>query len=74
MKKADSSGRFSSKLIAMEWAHVWIQLQRRKMEEWCTAFIMVQRKSLVTLSSVFKNNKYSIRTNNINEKLLSILK
>jgi len=30
-----SAGRFSSKLIAMEWAKVWLELSKKgKMEEW----------------------------------------
>ena len=30
-----SAGRFSSKLIAMEWAHIWSQISTKgKLEEW----------------------------------------
>jgi hypothetical protein len=46
-KKADrsSAGRFSSKLIAMEWAYIWVQIaKKRKMEEWCTALYYGAKK------------------------------
>ena len=45
--KADrsSGGRFSSKLIAMEWASIWMQIdKKRKMSEWCTALYYGAKK------------------------------
>lgn len=45
--KADrsSGGRFSSKLIAMEWAHIWHQIHmKKKMSEWCTALYYGAKK------------------------------
>ena len=46
-QKADrsSGGRFSSKLIAMEWAHIWMQIdKKKKMKEWCTALYYGAKK------------------------------
>ena len=44
-KDRSSAGRFSSKLIAMEWADVWYQVQRkRKTKEWCTALYYGAKK------------------------------
>jgi len=46
-EKADrsSGGRFSSKLIAMEWAHIWVQIQKKKKtREWCTALYYGAKK------------------------------
>jgi hypothetical protein len=46
-RKADrsSAGRFSSKLIAMEWANVWMQISKKKMtKEWCTALYYGAKK------------------------------
>ena len=40
-----SAGRFSSKLIAMEWANIWVQLsKRKKTREWCTALYYGAKK------------------------------
>jgi hypothetical protein len=46
-EKADrsSGGRFSSKLIAMEWAHIWVQIEsKKKTREWCTALYYGAKK------------------------------
>lgn len=46
-EKADrsSGGRFSSKLIAMEWAHIWVQIEKKKKtREWCTALYYGAKK------------------------------
>lgn len=46
-QKADrsSGGRFSSKLIAMEWAHIWVQIEKKKKtREWCTALYYGAKK------------------------------
>ena len=45
--KADrsSGGRFSSKLIALEWANIWMQIDKKgKMSEWCTALYYGAKK------------------------------
>ena len=35
----------SSKLIAMEWANIWVQLsKRKKTREWCTALYYGAKK------------------------------
>ena len=40
-----SAGRFSSKLIAMEWAHIWMQIAKmNKMQQWCTALYYGAKK------------------------------
>ena len=45
--KADrsSGGRFSSKLIAMEWANIWMQIDKKgMMSEWCSALYYGAKK------------------------------
>jgi hypothetical protein len=47
MKKADrsSAGRFSSKLVAMEWANIWVTIAKKgKSKEWCTALYYGAKK------------------------------
>ena len=47
MKKADrsSAGRFSSKLVAMAWANIWVTIAKKgKSKEWCTALYYGARK------------------------------
>ena len=40
-----SAGRFSSKLIAMEWANTWTQIAKKgKMVEWCTVLYYGAKK------------------------------
>ena len=46
-KKADrsSAGRFSSKLVAMEWANIWVTIAKKgKSKEWCTALYYGAKK------------------------------
>ena len=46
-KNADrsSAGRFSSKLIAMEWANIWVTIAKQgKSKEWCTALYYGAKK------------------------------
>jgi len=46
-KKADrsSAGRFSSKLVAMEWANIWVIIAKKgKSKEWCTALYYGAKK------------------------------
>jgi hypothetical protein len=45
--KADrsSAGRFSSKLIAMEWANIWVEISKKdKMSDWCTVLYYGAKK------------------------------
>lgn len=45
--KADrsSAGRFSSKLIAMEWANTWVEISKKgKMSDWCTVLYYGAKK------------------------------
>jgi hypothetical protein len=47
MKKSDrsSAGRFSSKLVAMEWANIWVTIAKKgKTKEWCTALYYGAKK------------------------------
>ena len=47
MKKSDrsSAGRFSSKLVAMEWANIWVTIAKKgKSKEWCTALYYGAKK------------------------------
>ena len=40
-----SAGRFSSKLISMEWAHIWSELSSKgKLKEWCTVLYYGAKK------------------------------
>lgn len=40
-----SAGRFSSKLIAMEWANTWVEISKKeKMKEWCTVLYYGAKK------------------------------
>lgn len=40
-----SAGRFSSKLIAMEWANCWVEIsKKKKMVEWCTVLYYGAKK------------------------------
>ena len=49
-----SGGRFSSKLIAMEWAHIWIQIsKKKKMKEWCTALYYGAKKEFGSSNGPF---------------------
>ena len=49
-----SGGRFSSKLIAMEWAHIWVQIaKKKKMTEWCTALYYGAKKEFGSSNGPF---------------------
>jgi len=49
-----SGGRFSSKLIAMEWAHIWIKIaKKKKMKEWCTALYYGAKKEFGSSNGPF---------------------
>lgn len=44
-KDRSTAGRFSSKLIAMEWAKVWTEIEKKgKMKEWCTVLYYGAKK------------------------------
>ena len=44
-KDRSSAGRFSSKLISMEWAHIWSELSSKgKLKEWCTVLYYGAKK------------------------------
>ena len=44
-KDRSSAGRFSSKLMSMEWAHIWSELSSKgKLKEWCTVLYYGAKK------------------------------
>ena len=49
-----TAGRFSSKLIAMEWAKIWIEIDRKgKLREWCTALYYGAKKEFSSKNGPF---------------------
>ena len=49
-----SAGRFSSKLIALEWAKIWIEIGKKgKMKEWCTALYYGAKKEFSSQNGPF---------------------
>ena len=49
-----SAGRFSSKLISMEWAHIWSELSSKgKLKEWCTVLYYGAKKEFSTKNGPF---------------------
>ena len=49
-----TAGRFSSKLIAMEWAKIWIEIDKKgKLSEWCTALYYGAKKEFSTKNGPF---------------------
>jgi len=49
-----SAGRFSSKLISMEWAHIWSELSLKgKLKEWCTVLYYGAKKEFSTKNGPF---------------------
>ena len=49
-----SAGRFSSKLISMEWAKVWAQIStKRKLEEWCRVLYYGAKKQFSSKNGPF---------------------
>ena len=49
-----SGGRFSSKLIAMEWAKIWIEIDNKgKLREWCTALYYGAKKEFSSKNGPF---------------------
>jgi len=44
-KDRSTAGRFSSKLIAIEWANIWVEIEKKKkMKEWCTVLYYGAKK------------------------------
>lgn len=49
-----SAGRFSSKLIAMEWAHTWVQISKKnKMKDWCRVLYYGAKKEFGSANGPF---------------------
>ncbi len=49
-----TAGRFSSKLIAMEWAKIWIEIDKKgKLREWCTALYYGAKKEFSSKNGPF---------------------
>ena len=49
-----SAVRFSSKLISMEWAHIWSELSSKgKLKEWCTVLYYGAKKEFSTKNGPF---------------------
>ena len=49
-----SAGRFSSKLIAMEWAKIWVEIDKKgKLKEWCTALYYGAKKEFSSKNGPF---------------------
>jgi hypothetical protein len=56
LEEADrsSAGRFSSKLIALEWAKVWVEIDKKgKLREWCTALYYGAKKEFSSKNGPF---------------------
>jgi len=53
-KDRSSAGRFSSKLISMEWAHIWSELSSKdKLEEWCRVLYYGAKKEFSSNNGPF---------------------
>jgi len=49
-----SAGRFSSKLIALEWAKIWVDVNdKKKMTEWCTSLYYGAKKEFSSKNGPF---------------------
>ena len=49
-----SAGRFSSKLIAMEWAEIWTKIKsKKKMKEWCRCLYYGAKKEFSSKNGPF---------------------
>lgn len=49
-----SGGRFSSKLIAIEWANTWVEISKRgKMKDWCKVLYYGAKKEFGTANGPF---------------------
>ena len=53
-KDRSTAGRFSSKLIALEWAKIWVEIdKKRKLKEWCTALYYGAKKEFSSKNGPF---------------------
>ena len=53
-KDRSSGGRFSSKLIALEWAKIWVEIdKKKKLREWCTALYYGAKKEFSSKNGPF---------------------
>ena len=49
-----SAGRFSSKLISLEWAKIWVEIdKKKKLREWCTALYYGAKKEFSSKNGPF---------------------
>ena len=49
-----SAGRFSSKLISLEWAKIWVEIGNKKMlREWCTTLYYGAKKEFSSKNGPF---------------------
>ena len=49
-----SAGRFSSKLISMEWADIWTKIKsKKKMKEWCRCLYYGAKKEFSSKNGPF---------------------
>ena len=49
-----SGGRFSSKLIALEWAKIWVEIdKKKKLREWCTSLYYGAKKEFSSKNGPF---------------------
>ena len=54
VKDRSSAGRFSSKLIAMEWAKIWSEIHKKdKMKEWCRVLYYGAKKEFSSKNGPF---------------------
>ena len=53
-KDRSTAGRFSSKLIALEWAKIWVEIDNKgKLREWCTALYYGAKKEFSSKNGPF---------------------
>ena len=53
-KDRSTAGRFSSKLIALEWAKIWVEIDKKgKLREWCTALYYGAKKEFSSKNGPF---------------------
>ena len=53
-KDRSSGGRFSSKLISLEWAKIWVEIdKKKKLKEWCTALYYGAKKEFSSKNGPF---------------------
>tara|TARA_B100000965_G_scaffold11016_1_gene8529 strand:- start:1615 stop:2799 length:1185 start_codon:yes stop_codon:yes gene_type:complete len=53
-KDRSSGGRFSSKLISLEWAKIWVEISKQdKLREWCTSLYYGAKKEFSSKNGPF---------------------